>query len=83
MIGPQQKVEIANLIDYADKHVVSNLELQNLLKGIGKPVGDNYNFCIMLPVGFRVVFSFEMQLESKKYRHISVSFCHTFSSYQT
>lgn len=72
LIGAEEKVRIKSLKDFAQANVISNEELMRRSNGFGEPIGDDPNYRITLPVGFRVVFTHEMQ-KAREARHISIS----------
>jgi hypothetical protein len=72
LIGAEEKVQIKNLKDFAEANVIGHEELMRMTNGFGEPIGDNPNFVAEFPIGFRVVFSYEMQ-KTRKTKHISIT----------
>jgi hypothetical protein len=71
IIGPDEKTKIATLLAHAEKHVVSMSQVIRAANN-GKVVGDDPANVCLIPRGFRVVFTYEMQ-KKRKARHISIS----------
>jgi hypothetical protein len=79
-IDNQVKEEIFRVMEYAWKHIIPVGELAKSGK-LPDPVGDTMDHVVIIPVGFRVVFSIENQGNEKimgkqtygKCRHLSMS----------
>jgi len=83
---PMQE-KIKALVAFADQHVISFPLLLAMANGEVKPVGDDPRYVIQMQNGYRVVFSYEMQVPTqekeklpastkvtfKKVRHLSIS----------
>lgn len=63
---------IAALKEYAENNVVTTIDMQLTVSGKKKPVGDNPEHVLVLPVDYRIVFSIEAQ-PAGMVRHISIS----------
>jgi len=72
LIGTDEKAQIKELKEFAEANVISFENLMKLANGFGQPIGDNPNFVAEFPIGFRVVFSYEMQ-KVRKTKHISIT----------
>lgn len=72
LISPVEKEKIKDLVEFASDNVVDTDTMLDIKNGDIKPVGDNPNYVIEIPIGFRIVYSVE-QIGENKQRHISVS----------
>jgi hypothetical protein len=63
--------EVEKLVDYAEKHPFTFDNMLDIKNGEEPPPGDRPEFVIEIPVGYRVVFTIELQ--KYKVRHLSVS----------
>ena len=73
VIGEEEKKSIADLIRFAKENVMDHAALMKMANGTRKPVGDDQRFVLKLPVGYRVVYSHEIQ-KGKEAKHLSVSY---------
>lgn len=73
VIGAEEKKSIARLMKHAEENVVTLDRVMRMFDGTEKSVGDDPNYVVELPRGYRVVFSYEIQPHDRKARHISVS----------
>lgn len=71
-IGPEQKKAIAKLVEHASHHVFSLEQMEAMVRDGGPAPGDDPAFSVMLPHGFRCVFSYEHH-PGGLCRHLSVS----------
>lgn len=70
---PEVDEAIARCVEHAKSHVISWPELQARATGaIKDAVGDDPDFVVDIPVGYRACFSYEMQ-RGIKCRHLSIS----------
>ena len=72
IIGPDEREKIKNLIQYAERHPYNTEKLIKIAEGILDPPGDNDNFVVIIPHGFRCVFTVEYQKPGLM-RHLSIS----------
>jgi hypothetical protein len=72
VIGAREKLEIGNVMRYAEENVISLETLKATAEGKAEAAGYTKNRVCKIPVGFKVVFSYEMQPAGKT-RHISIS----------
>jgi len=69
IIGSEEERRLKEIEEYARDHVVPFSDLAS-----GKPIGDNPHHSLIIPIDFRVVFSYEQQPEPVGLcRHVSVS----------
>ena len=74
IIGDEQKQAAERVCAWAEEHRFTLAMLQEIIGGMPPPVGDDPQFAVHFPVGFRVVFSIDEMLHNKGWvRHISVS----------
>jgi hypothetical protein len=73
VIDETVKHEIARVKKFAEEHRQSTDDLKANVNGTAKPVGDDPGHALMIPVGFRVVYSIEQQPEVGWVHHFSVS----------
>jgi hypothetical protein len=73
VIDEKAKTEIARVISYAQKHMVTVADLIKNLDGAILPVGDNPEYVCHFFDGFRVVYSIEDQPHCGLCHHLSVS----------
>lgn len=73
IIGEAQKADIARVVAYAQARPLSLEELKQTVAGKRKPPGDEPGFTCVLPVGYRCVYSEEMQPGHGLSRHLSIS----------
>lgn len=71
--GPEIVEAIQKVVDYAEAHRVSAMDLSRIAAGTLEPPGDNPEHRVWVPVGFRCVFTIEQQPKLGWCRHISVS----------
>lgn len=65
---------IQRMIDYAHAHQLTYAELQDTVQGKRAAIGDaNLNHVLMIPIGFKVVYSEENQKQGL-YKHLSISY---------
>jgi hypothetical protein len=72
IIGKEEKAAIKNLMFYAENNKINLKRMRMIMDRLLAPPGDNPNFLITLPVGFRVVFTIE-QHPGGWHKHLSVS----------
>jgi hypothetical protein len=72
VIDDNVKRKIERLAAYAEAHILSMDELLDIVNKQAPPPGDNKNFVVEIPVGYRVVYTIEDQ-PAGKVRHLSVS----------
>lgn len=72
VIGESQRKNLKALEKFASQNVVSIQSIVKMSRGELPSIGDNPKFSTEIPVGFRVVFSYEDQLV-RRLRHLSVS----------
>jgi hypothetical protein len=72
VIGPEEKEDIKQLITYAENNVIKLDRLKAMVAKQAPPVGDLPGYRMILPNGYRVVYSVEEQ-PSGLFRHISIS----------
>jgi hypothetical protein len=72
VIDDNVKRDLERLAAYAEKHVLSMDELLDMVNKQAPPPGDNKNFVVEIPFGYRVVYTIEDQ-PAGKVRHLSVS----------
>jgi len=69
IIGTEEENRLREIELYAKENVVPFSDLAS-----GKPIGDNPNHSLIIPIDFRVVFSYEQQPEPVGLcRHVSIS----------
>lgn len=74
ILRPEERKEIKRVMDFANAHRVDFGSLKAGAEGVIAPVGDNPNYCCVVPVGYRCVFSIEQQPPPMGWtRHISIS----------
>lgn len=71
-LGEGEKEMIRGLRDHAESNPITNDQMLKLANGLGEPIGDNPNFQIQLPVGYKIVYSEEFH-KNNLMRHMSVS----------
>jgi hypothetical protein len=64
--------EIRRVKEYAETHPITEDQFTKMLEGEA-PVGDDPNFVLQIPMGFKVVYSIEPQPKTGLCRHLSVS----------
>lgn len=72
ILTEESTAEARNVLRHAEAHVISWAELQAIATGALPPPGDNPIFACTIPMGYRCVFTHEMQ-RAIKFRHLSVS----------
>ena len=72
IINDDIKENIAALVANAEMHPVTVDDMLDLKNGEKKPVGDNWCHTLLLPFGYRIVFSIENWPRGKQ-RHMSMS----------
>lgn len=72
MIDDSVKAAIAKVVAFADSHRLDTPTMQALVRGEGECPGDNPNRIVLVPFGFRCVFTVEQQPFGWA-RHLSVS----------
>jgi hypothetical protein len=65
--------EIQRVKRYAEANPVSTRQLVMMAEGVEPPVGDNPNFRLKIPRGFKVAYSLEHQPNAGLCQHMSVS----------
>lgn len=64
---------IKEIIAYAEAHPMTKDDLKEIIDGKKRPAGDNKNHTMIIFNHYRVVYSQEIQLDGKRYHHLSVS----------
>lgn len=72
VIGEQQRAEIAHLMQFAERRKVPLSKMKLIADGKLDPIGDDPDFRLFLPMGFRVVFSIE-EHPGGTMKHLSIS----------
>lgn len=73
VIGPEQLERARDIKRHAEKNVMSHQELQNAMK-TGYVIGDDPEFAMDIPIGFKVVYTQEDQKPPlNRCHHLSVS----------
>lgn len=72
-LTPEVQAAATQLIAYAREHPVSVADLRRMKAGDLPAVGAHPQFAIEIPMGFRVVYSHEMQPVLGHCRHLSIS----------
>jgi hypothetical protein len=72
IIGPEEKEKIEQLKNFAELNRISVDDLLDIYNRREPPVGDRVGFSCMIPMGYRIVFCIEHQVQGWA-RHLSVS----------
>jgi len=72
LLGDRECALIERVVKHAFRFPVSLTKVKETIAGTEPPVGDNPEFCCIIPNGFRCVFSFEEQPHGWC-RHLSIS----------
>ena len=72
IISDETKQKIKEVITYAEEHPFTLEYLHRMTAGKEIPMGNIYQHVCHIPIGFRAVYSIELQ--NKKVRHLSVSY---------
>lgn len=72
IIDEEVKSKLSKLAEHAYKNPFSMDDLLDLYNNQGKPAGDFDEFTVVLPFGYRIVFSIEKQVPGD-IRHLSMS----------
>lgn len=72
IIDNNLKDKIGKLVAYAEKHPFTIDNLQDIKKKVREVPGDMEGYVLLLPFGYKIVFSIELQ-PAGKVRHLSMS----------
>lgn len=72
MVSSNEMARITEVLQYADIHRFNIQDLKRIIAGEAEPAGDNPAFEVMLPMGYRVVYTIE-EHPGGWAKHISVS----------
>ena len=73
VIAPDTLGQIKRVVAFATENPLGLARLKRVAQGLERPIGSDPRFALMVPVGFRCVFSFEEQPGFGLARHLSVS----------
>lgn len=72
IIYDQVRIDIQNVIEYAEKHIMTRRIMLETMKGLHPPIGDTKEYICEIPIGYRVCYSIEDQPAGMA-KHISIS----------
>jgi hypothetical protein len=72
VVDQRMRERLRALQEYAKENIITADRLKLMVEGKVRPIGDNENFSVYIPLGYRAVFSIEEQ-PIGLCRHLSIS----------